>query len=707
MSSSHQPLARITNHLWKKKNPFPLPLPESSNQEHPNIHSILDSLKSLSALGHLSQAFTTFSLLHLHSPSPLLLLQPLSSLLHLSASQRAFPQGIQLHAHVLCLGFHDHPSLVAKLTSFYSSLGLLSGAHSIVSNSTNLYALPWNFLISAYVRDGLSSNAIIAYKEMVGRGVVPDCFTYPSVLRACSETLDLELGREVHRYIESCGMEWNLFAHNALVGMYVKCGELCVARKLFDEMLERDVVSWNSIISGYASKGMWKEAFELFERMREDGLDVNSVTWNTIVGGYMQMGDHEKALGLISQMIGRGADVDFVTLVIGLNACSRIGSVRLGKEFHGLAVRILCDGIETVRNALITMYSRCKDMERAYLLFQMAGNRSLITWNAMMAGFALSDQAEEASQLFRDLVESGLQPNYVTIVTYLALCARVANLQHGQELHCYITKYKFKGYRLLWNSLIDLYSKSGRILIARRVFNMMDDRDEVSYTSMIAGYGMQGDGISALKLFDQMIDFGIKPDHISMVAVLSACAHSGLVSEGEILHDKMVNLYRIRPQMEHYSCMVDLFARAGLLKKAEEILERTPFPPTAAMWAALVGACQVHGNTEIGERAARKLLDMRTENAGHYVLIANMYATAGCWEDLATVRTRMRDLGVRKAPGLAWADLGNGFHPFAVGDTSNPLAPEIYEVLEELSSQMRDAGNVKNLDLACVEGLLE
>lgn len=186
----------------------------------------------------------------------------------------------------------------------------------------------------------------------------------------------------------------------------------------------------------------------------------------------------------------------------------------------------------------------------------------------------------------------------------------------------------------------------------------------ISYTSMIAGYGMQGKGTVALRLFDQMIDSGIEPDHIIMVTVLSACSHSGLVTQGEELLDKMTSSYGIKPQTEHYTCMVDLYARAGLLEKAEGMLNRSSFIPTSAMWAALVGACHDRGNIIIGERVARKLLEMRTENAGHYVLIANMYAAAGCWDELAVVRKLMRDLGVTKAPGLAWADLGNGFTPF-------------------------------------------
>ncbi|URD79404.1 PPR repeat [Musa troglodytarum] len=579
---------------------------------------------------------------------------------------KAVLQGLQLHALTLSCGLHDHPSLLPRLTSLYITFGLLPDAHTLVFSSHSLEVLHWNLLISAYMKDDRPSDALLAYRQLVQTGIQPDRFTYPSVFKACGDVLDLEFGKEVHRSINDSCMEWNIFVQNALIAMYAKCGALGFARKLFDEMPERDVVSWNTMVSGYASRGIWEKAFQLFEQMRAVGSEVNSVTWNTIVGGHLQRGNPREALRLISEVTTHGSGVDFVTLVVGLSACSHVGSLKLGKEIHGFATRCCSDGIESVRNALITIPSR--------------GSFFII----------------------RDMVQSGVQPNYVTVVTYLALCARVANLQHGQELHCYITKHDFKGYLLLWNSLIDMYSKSGRILVARRVFDLLTNRDQVSYTSMIAGYGIQGEGTAALKLFYQMTDSGIKPDHINMVAVLSACSHSRLVSQGQKLFKMMIDSYGIAPQMEHYSCMVDLFARAGLVKKAEELLHKAPLPPTAAMWAALVGACQVYENTEIGERAAKKLLEMGTDNPGHYVLIANMYAAAGCWDELAKVRTLMRDLGVRKSPGLAWADLGNGFHPFLVGDRSNPLAPEIYEVLDTLTGQMSDPGSIENFDLGFV-----
>ncbi|OVA11452.1 Pentatricopeptide repeat [Macleaya cordata] len=526
---------------------------------------------------------------------------------------------------------------------------------------------------------------------MLKMGIKPDNFTYPSVLKACGNEFDLGFGRELHRAIDASGLEWSLYVQNALVAMYAKCGEVEIARDLFEKMPEKDVVSWNSIISGYASKGLWQQAFDLFEKMKIRNTQINLVTWNTIAGGCLQTGNYKDALDLISQIRNHGIHLDSVAMVIGLGACSRIGVVKLGKEIHGSALRNGCVGNETVKNALITMYSRCKDLRHAYILFRSTEIKNLVTWNSMIAGYTHWNQYAEASFIFREMILTGIQPNYVTVASILPLCARVANLQHGKELHCYIMRHGgFEDYLLLWNSLVDMYSKSGKISEAQKLFDSMIEKDEVTYTSLIAGYGIQGEGHVALKLFEEMNSSRIKPDHIAMVAVLTACSHSGLVSEGQILFEKMISLYGINPEMEHFDCMVDLFGRAGLLRKAADIITIMPFRPSAAIWATLIGACKIHRNTDIGEWAAEKLLEMRPENSGYYILIANMYAAAGCWSKVAKVRTMMRDLGVRKAPGCAWVDVGNGFQLFLVEDRSNQQALEIYRLLEGLAKLMKE-----------------
>ncbi|KAE8706154.1 Pentatricopeptide repeat-containing protein [Hibiscus syriacus] len=664
------------------------------------IENLVASFKELLTQGHILKAFKSYSHIRLHVSSTAscdVILRPVSFLLVSCTNLKLLPPGKQLHAQIISLGLEQHPLLVPKLVSFYSKFSLLDDARVVAENCKFLRPLPWNLLISSFVKNKLYKEALSAYKVMVNKGIIPDSFTYPSVLKACSEELDVDFGRMVHRSISASCHEWNLYVHNALISMYGKFGQLDVARDLFDKMVERDDVSWNTMISCYASKGIWGEAFMLFDRMHAEGVEMNFITWNTIAGGCLRTGNFKCSLELLSQMRSNGFHLDPVAMIIGLGACSHIGALKLGKEIHGSAIRSCCDRFENVRNALITMYSRCNGLRHADLLFRSMEERSIITWNAMLSGYTHLDMSEEASLLFQEMLLSGVEPNYVTIASILPLCARVANLQHGKEFHCYIIRRKvFDDYLLLWNALVAMYARSGKLLAAKHVFDLMQKRDEVTYTSLIAGYGMQGEGHTAMKLFEEMANRQIKPDHVTMVAVLSACSHCGLVLEGQLWFKKMQSLYGIVPRLEHFSCMVDLYGRAGLLNKAKETITRMPYKPTTAMWATLLGACRIHGNTDIGEWAAEKLLELRPENSGYYVLIANMHAAAGCWNELAKVRILMRDSGVTKSSGCTWVDVGSVFTPFVVGDTSNPYAPETYRALGGLTKLMKDDGYVSS-----------
>uniref|UniRef100_A0A2P2JKJ6 Pentatricopeptide repeat-containing protein n=1 Tax=Rhizophora mucronata TaxID=61149 RepID=A0A2P2JKJ6_RHIMU len=676
------------------------------------IDRLLNSLKDFASQGHLLKAFQTFSLIQLHAVSRAtyheLFVRSLSSLLLSCTSGRSVLQGKQLHGQIICLGFEQHPILPPKLVNFYSNVYLFDDAHAITENSNILDPLAWNILISSYVRNGLFGKALCTYRQMVSKGIRPDNFTYPSVLKACAEKLDSAFGREVHESIDASSHGWNLFVHNSLVSMYGKIGELNIARHLFDKMPERDAVSWNAMISAYASKGLWKEAFELFEAMCEGGIDLNIITWNTIAGGCLRTGNFNGALELLSRMRYCGSHLDSVALLIGLSACSHIGAIKLGREIHGFGVRNYLDGYDNLRNALITMYSRCYDLRHAYILFQLIKSKSIITWNCIISGYAHLDRYEDASFLLREMLDSGVELNYVTIASILPLCARVANLQHGKEFHCYVMRRaEFDDYLLLWNALVDVYARSGKVLEAKKVFDSMSSRDEVTYTSLIAAYGTQGDGHTALRLFDDMNKYQIKPDHVTMVAILSACSHSGLVNEGKMLFEKMSTFYGIVPCLEHFACLADLFGRAGLLQKAKEIITKMPYRPTSSMWATLLGACRIHGDKVMGEWVAEKLLEMRPENSGYYVLISNVYAAAGCWDKLAKVRTFMRDQGVRKDPGCAWVDVGSGFLPFLVGDTSQPRAKELYAVLDGLTELMKDVGYVDRKEFISNDEQLE
>ncbi|RAL54323.1 hypothetical protein DM860_001451 [Cuscuta australis] len=675
------------------------------------VDCLLPTLKNYVSEGQLLKAFRIFRLIQSYVPlqSPCgTVLQSLSSLFLCCINLKSFGVGKQLHAYAITSGLARHGMLVPKIITFYTTFGLHFYAHVVTESSNILHPLPWNLLIFSYVKARWYEDALSAYKQMVSKGIRPDDFTYPSVLKACGEQANLSFGREVHRSVYASLPEKNIFVQNALVSMYAKCGDLDTAHEIFERMPVKDAVSWNSIISGYASNGIWNKAFDLFERMMSNGIELNSITWNTIVSGCTKTGNFKGAFDLLSRMRNCGYQLDPVAVLIGLGACSQTGSLRLGKEIHCLAIRNHFEDFDNVANALITMYARCQDLKLAHVLFQLKEPKSIVSWNSIISGFAHWGRYEEASSFLREMLRSGFKPNFVTVASILPLCARVADLQHGREFHCYVTKHEgFEEQLLLWNSLLDMYARSGKVYLAKKLFDSMSKKDTVTYTSLIAGYGVQGNGKEAIRLFEDMIMSHLKPDHVTMIAVLSACSHSGLLVQGEKLFELMQSVYDITPQLEHFSCMVDLFGRSGLLKKAQHIMKKMPFEPTSAMWATLIGACRIHGNTEIGEWAAEKLLEMKPDHSGYYVLIANMYAAAGCWNKLAEVRTLMRDSGVRKDPGCAWIDMGAGFSSFMVADTSNSQRREIYSLLGGLTMQIKDASHVASEDATSDEEAYE
>uniref|UniRef100_A0ACD6AIA3 Uncharacterized protein n=1 Tax=Avena sativa TaxID=4498 RepID=A0ACD6AIA3_AVESA len=572
----------------------------------------------------------------------------LSSILLSCTAHRALRPGEQAHARAFTLGLYAHPSVLPRLASFYIALGDVPAARAAVEKvGGKARAFPWNLLIWSYAGDRLWKDVIMAYDKMVALGVDADRFMYPSVLRACGELGEVTIGRKINQSIQRTRYDLDMYVWNALVGMYAKCGELEDARRVFDEMSVRDVVSWNTMVSAYASMGMWGKAFELLQRVP----GANVVTWNAVAAGNLKAGNYDEVIRLLSQMRNcREPGVDSVSLLIGLKACGKSGYLRIGRELHGAAVRLHFDKLESVVNSLITMYSRGGMMSSAELLFRMCSVRSIAAWNSLLSGFAFMDQVEEASFLFRKMIGSGICPNDVTILTMLSLVARFGHLCHGRELHCYILRHGLEGSKLLQNSLVDMYSKSRRMRASRIVFDRMEYRDKHAYTSLILGYGIQREGHVSLKLFDEMIANSIKPDHVTMVAVLSACSHSGLLTQGQLLFAQMYAVFGTAPRVEHFSCMVDLYSREGLLKMAEEMIDKMPFQPTAAMLATLVDACLIHGNIEIGEQAAKKLLAMRTNNPGHCKLISNMYISAKSWPELAKLRSLMSTMELTMIP---------------------------------------------------------
>ncbi|KAF3565429.1 hypothetical protein DY000_02018806 [Brassica cretica] len=497
----------------------------------------------------------------------------------------------------------------------------------------------------------------------------PDNYTFPFVFKACGEISSVRYGASAHALSRVTGFKSNVFVGNALVAMYTRCGYSGDARELFDEMSVIgvwDVVSWNSIIESYAKLGKPKTAVEMLRRM------TNEFAFRP----------------------------DDITLVNVIPPCASLGAHSLGKQLHGFAIRSEIIENMFVGNCLVDMYAKCGMMDDANTVFSNMRLKDVVSWNVMVAGYAQRGLGYEALGVFRQMLSSGVKPNEVTLISVLSGCASVGALMHG-KIHAYALRNQQNAVPLfVSNCLIDMYAKCGDIGKGRFVFDCMTERNEVTWTSLMTGYGMHGYGEEALGIFDEMWKMGFKLDGVTLLVVLYACSHSGMIDEGMEYFNRMETDFGVSPGPEHYACMVDLLGRAGRLDAALRLIEEMPMEPPPVVWVALLSCCRIHGKVELGEYAAKKITELASNNDGSYTLLSNIYASTGRWKDVARVRSLMRHKGVKKRPGCSWVEGVKGTTTFFVGDKTHPRANEIHQVLSDHMQRIKDIGYVPEKDFA-------
>eukprot|EP01018_Ginkgo_biloba_P025610 Gb_06572 [translate_table: standard] len=340
------------------------------------------------------------------------------------------------------------------------------------------------------------------------------------------------------------------------------------------------------------------------------------------------------------------------------------------------------------------MYAKCCNTEDAARVFDKILNRDVISWTALIAVNAQQGHGEDALKLFCQMQHAGMEPNQFTFASVLKASASLAAMEQGRQIYAHIMKSGFEADVIVGNALVDMFAKCGSIEDARRVFNKMSEHNLVSWNTILVGYAQHGQGKNVLDLFQQMQWAGTKPDGITFVAVLSACTHVGLVEEGRQLFASMSQDHGIRPEVGHYACMVDLLGRAGCLHEAEDLIGQMPFEPNAVVWGALLAACRFHDNIELGKHVAECLFKLEPEKAAPHVLLSNIYAASGRWDDATEVRKLMKDRGLKKEPGRSWIEVKNCVHTFYAEDRLHPQTEEIYALLDRLAGQMKEAGYV-------------
>lgn len=391
------------------------------------------------------------------------------------------------------------------------------------------------------------------------------------------------------------------------------------------------------------------------------------------------------------------ADSNPYSFSIAIRACASIGSQSYGKQIHTAVIKHGCESSLPVMNSIVDMYCRCGCLSEANQYFNEMTQKDLITWNTVIAGYERSDSGESLF-IFSQMEFNGFSPDYITFTSVIAACAKLAVLSCGQQIHGVIICRGLEGDVALANALIDMYAKCGSIADSCKVFSELSCKNLVSWTSMMIGYGAHGYGRQVIELFDCMIESGIKPDQIVFMAVLSACSHAGLVDQGLRYFNCMMDDYNIKPDHDVYGCVVDMLGRAGRVEEAYRLIQSMPFMPNESVWGALLGACKAHCLPNLGKLAAKKVMDLRPQLAGTYVMLSNLYASEGKWGEFARVRKLMKGMETKKEVGRSWIEVRNGVYSFAVRDKVSPRVEWVYEVLECLIQHMKEAGYTPDRD---------
>ncbi|XP_077217455.1 pentatricopeptide repeat (PPR) superfamily protein [Tasmannia lanceolata] len=588
------------------------------------------------------------------------------SALSAAADMRDLEKGIDIHAYMIREGMDSDVSVRTSLMTMYAKCGSLEKAKELFDGIWKKDIVAWSAMIAAFVQTGHPEEAISLFREMQSVNIRPNRVTIVSLLPACAELSALNLGKSIHCYVMRADIGFDISTGTALVAMYAKCGFFSLAHVLFNHLPQKDVVTWNALINGYAQIGDAYNTMKMFHQLLLDGLRPDSGT-----------------------MVGV------------LPACVLLGDLHQGTCVHG---QIIKSGFEPdlhVKNAIIDMYAKCGSLDSAEFLFSDTGFvKDEISWNIMIAGYMQSGRAKEAMSSFHQMKSENLKPNLVTIVSILPTTAYLAALREGMALHSFIIRAGFESNILVGNSLIDMYAKCGRLDFSEEVFNRVDARDTVSWNAMLSGYAIHGLGKDAIALFSQMHESHVEVDSVSFISVLSACRHGGLIDEGRKIFKAMGSEHHLEPDLAHYACMVDLLGRAGQLDEAWGFIKRMPMTPDAGVWGALLGACRMHSNVRLGEIALHHLVKIEPRNPAHYVVLSNIYAQVGRWADVGKMRMMMNNKGLMKTPGCSWVVFKDAIHAFRVGDRSHSQSERMRIIWDDLHGKMEKMGYVP--DTSCV-----
>ena len=620
----------------------------------------------------------------------------------------AIEKGKEIHEEILSRGFLEKDMVLANaLVDMYAKCGTLSKAEEVLKVFAFQNNAAWNALIAGFVQYEQYDEAFSCLDKMRSEGPAPDALTFSSILKACGSVRYIDKGKQIHDEIIRKGLlEKNIVLGTALVDMYAKCGEIAKAREMLRDLPIQDVVSWSALISGYAQLEKYDEALECFEQMKSEGVSPNEVTfisvlkacgndkainigkqvhneilsrgylkgntmlgntlvdmyakcgsltkahqvlenlpvqnvvsWNALITGYAQQERFEEALYCFERMQSEGISPDTITFICMLKVHGCTCNIDKGKQIHEEIVsRGLLKKDVVLGTALVDMYAKCNMVAKSLQVLEDLHIRDVVSWSALIAGYIQQGQCHEALSCFEEMQLEGISPNSVTFICSLNACGSTGALLKGEEIHDdIVSRGLLKKDIELGNALVDMYVKCGILDKAKRVLEELPIRNVVSWNALIAGYAQQGKGHEALNCFKTIEREGLSPDEVTFLCVLSACSHSGLLHEAQMLFGSMTKTYGIVANIGHHTCMVVVFACAGQFDNAISVMKAMPSSDDTGLWIALLGACRKWGNVKLGKLSFDQIIQLEDSFAAAYVLMANIFATAGMQKDAEKV----------------------------------------------------------------------
>ncbi|XP_010530865.1 PREDICTED: pentatricopeptide repeat-containing protein At5g13270, chloroplastic [Tarenaya hassleriana] len=607
-----------------------------------NLH-----LVSLSRQGKLKEAFEFFKELDKAGVS----ISPRSyeCLLETSRELKSLPDGRFLHDHMRRTMENPSGFLQNCILRMYCECGSLEEAQRVFDEMPHRNAVSCIVtMMSAYAEHGLLDKSLCLFTRIMESRSKLSSSVYTTLLKSLTNPSVLDIGKQVHAHVIRSGLSSNASIETGILNMYVKCGWLAGAKLVFDQMVVKKPVAWTGLMVGYTQAGRERYALELFLDSIREGIELDGFVFSIV-----------------------------------LKACASLEEFSLGRQVHARVAKLGIESDASVGTPLVDFYNKCGNFESAIRAFGAIHEPNDVSWSSIISGYCQVGQFEEAINIFKSLRNEDMVLNSFTYTSIFQACSSCADCNTGAQVHADAIKRGLIRSLHGKSALITMYSKCGRLDYAREAFESIDRPDTVAWTAFISGQAYYGNAYEALSLFEKMVGCGINPNGVTFIAVLTACSHAGLIGEARNYLETMLSKYNVGPTIDHYDCVIDVYARAGKLDEAFEFMKGMPFEPDAMSWKCLLSGCWTHKNLELGKVVGEELRRLDPKDTAGYILPFNLYAAAGMWEEAAEMRKLMAERKLKKELSCSWISINGRCHRFIVGDKHHPKTEQIYAKLKE------------------------